>query len=344
MKIEELAKPWVAGLEKYVPGEFREGFVKIASNENNYGPSPKVVKAIRDAAGKSYIYPHLDDEIRKNAARYAGMPVDFVMTGNGSDELMEMALKTFQGPVASVYPSYASYRIFPRMLGMEFSEVNLKEDFSFDVNSLISKTRQAKIFFIGSPNNPTGTVIEESDLVRILDEGKIVVLDEAYYEFSNGTFIKLVKDYENLIVLRTLSKAFGLGGLRVGYTIANPKVIGLMSGLKPPFSIASISEVAALAALEDLPYMRKCVKKIVRDRELLLKKLGAVLRVYPSKANFLLADVSPMTAREFFKKMLKHRIIVRNFGRFRDFNGEYVRITVGTSGQNRRLLDAVSHG
>jgi histidinol-phosphate aminotransferase len=341
MKVKDFVKPWVFGLEKYVPGEFREGFIKLASNENNYGPSPKVIAAIKDAAGKSYIYPYLDNEIRRKAANYAGFSEDSVMVGNGSDELMELVLKTFEGPVASFYPSYASYRIFPRMLGMDYYEIGLGKDFSFNVDDFIRKAKSSRICFVGSPNNPTGTVIEEEDLVKLLGEDKIVVLDEAYYEFAGKSHVKLTKDFKNLIVLRTLSKAFGIGGLRVGYAIGDPETIGFVSSMKPPFSIASVSEVAAMAALDDLKYMRDCVGKIVRDREMMYKKLGDSFKVYPSKSNFLLVDVSPMTAEDFFNKMLKQKIIVRKFGRFRGFEGNYVRITVGTEKENKKLLEAV---
>lgn len=339
--IRDFVKPWVFGLEKYVPGEFRKGFIKLASNESNYGPSPKVVKAIKDYAGKSYIYPYLEGEVGKKAAKYAGVSEDCVLVGNGSDELMELVLKTFNGPVASFYPSYASYRIFPRMLGMDFSEVNLKADFIFPIDDFIRKTKACKICFIGSPNNPTGSVIDEDDLIKLLSEDKIVVLDEAYYEFYGKTFVKLAKEYKNLVVLRTLSKAFGLGGLRVGYAVGDSETISYVSNLKPPFSIASISEVAALAALNDLEYMKECVRKTVRGRERLYKELGAKLKVYPSKANFLLVDVSPMTAEEFFNKMLKQKIIVRKFGKFKGFKGEYVRITVGTEKENKILMEAL---
>jgi histidinol-phosphate aminotransferase len=338
-----MVKPWVFGLEKYVPGEYREGYIKLASNENNYGPSPRVVKALIDYAGRSHVYPYMDSEVRRMAARYAGVPEDCVMTGNGSDELMELVLKTFKGPAAGFYPSYASYRLFPKMLGMEYLEVPLGRDFALDARSFVSKAGKAGIIFVGSPNNPNGGVIPEAELVELLEQkGKIVVLDEAYYEFSGKSHVKLTGEFENLVVLRTLSKAFGLGGLRVGYAVGSPEAVSHISKLKPPFSIASVSEVAAVAALNDLAYMRGCVKKIVSDRERLYKELGTTFRVLPSKANFLLVDVSPMTAEGFYRKMLEEKIIVRKFGAFRGFKGEYVRITVGTSEQNRKLSEAVA--
>jgi len=341
MNVRSLVRPWVFDLEKYVPGEFRPGFIKLASNENNYGPSPKVVKAVREYAERSYIYPYLDDEVRRKCAKYAGVSEECVLTGNGSDELMDLVVKTFKGPAAGFYPSYASYRIFPRMLGIEYSEASLGKDFSFDVDVFLEEARNARILFIGSPNNPTGNVIDEEDLKRILDAGKIVVLDEAYFEFAGRSFVKLTRKFQNLVVLRTLSKAFGIGGLRVGYAIADSETISYINNLKPPFSIASVSEVAALAALDDLKYMGECVRKIVRDRGVLYKKLGTTFRVYPSKANFLLLDVSPMTAEQFYTKMLKEKIIVRKFGKFKGFKGNYIRITVGTVKQNKALLKAL---
>ena len=343
MSVRNLVKPWVFGLEKYVPGEYREGFIKLASNENNYRPSPKVVKAVKDAVGRSYIYPYLDDAVRRKAAKYAGVPEDCVLTGNGSDELMDLIVRTFNGPVASFYPSYASYRIFPRMLGMKYVEVPLSRDFTFPVEEFIRKTKACKICFIGSPNNPTGGVVGEEDLLKLLQEDKIVVADEAYFEFNGKSMVKLTREFKNLIVLRTLSKAFGIGGLRVGYAIADSETLGFVSNLKPPFSIASISEVAALAALDDLKYMKSCVAKIVKDREVLYRKLGQRFRVFPSRANFLLLDVSPLTSDYFFKRILNSKIIVRKFGVLEGFSGNYIRITVGTNRENKRLLEAVEN-
>jgi histidinol-phosphate aminotransferase len=155
--------------------------------------------------------------------------------------------------------------------------------------------------------------------------------------------VKLTREFKNLIVLRTLSKAFGIGGLRVGYAIADSETLGFVSNLKPPFSIASISEVAALAALDDLKYMKSCVAKIVKDREVLYRKLGQRFRVFPSRANFLLLDVSPLTSDYFFKRMLNSKIIVRKFGVLEGFSGNYIRITVGTNRENKRLLEAVEN-
>lgn len=341
MNPRDYVKPWVVDLEKYVAGEFREGFIKLASNENNWGPSPKVVEAIKSNAGRVYVYPYLGGEVRKKVASYVGVPPECVLVGNGSDELMELVLKTFRDPVAGFNPSYASYRLFSRALGMDYVGVNLNEDFGFFVEDFIKKAGGCNVWFVGSPNNPTGSVMAEDDVVRLLDVGKIVVVDEAYYEFYGKTVVGLTKEYPNLIVLRTLSKAFGIGGLRVGYAVGDPETISLVNKVKPPFSVTSISEVAALAALDDLGYMRECVGKIVRDRGMLFEKLSAKFRVCPSEANFLLVDVSPMTAEEFFKKMLDKKIIVRKLGRFDGFRGEYVRVTVGTSGENRKLVEAV---
>jgi len=341
MRVRDYLKPWIPTLEKYVPGEYREGYIKLASNESNYGPSPKVVEAIRENAARSHVYPHLDDVVRRKCAKYAGVDADCVVVGNGSDELMELVLKTFDGGVAGFKPSYASYRLFPMMLGMQYSEVNLGRDFSFPVDEFIKKTKKSSICFIGSPNNPTGNVVGEEDLLKVLKEDKIVVLDEAYFEFHGKSLVRLTREYENLIVLRTLSKAFGLGGLRVGYAIGDPETMGYVSKLKPPFSIASISEVAALAALDDLGYMRGCVSKISRDRGRLYKALDSKFRAYPSRANFVLADVSPMTSQEFFNRMLEQKIIVRTFGKISGFEGDYVRVAVGTEKQNKKLIEAL---
>lgn len=343
MDVRGLAKPWVLGLEKYVAGETREGCVKLASNENNYGPSPAAVEAVREAMGSVHMYPYKDSLLSEKVAEYANVSPANVVCGNGSDELIELVVKAFRGPAAGVRPAFSGYRIISRALGMEYTEIPLRRDFGFDAGDFIGKNKGTNIFFLGSPNNPTASVIPKEDIERILDTKKITVIDEAYFEFYGKTVAGLIKDYPNLIVLRTFSKAFGLGGLRVGYAIAAEETSELLLKVRPPFSVNALAHEAALAALDDVEYMRKTVKKIVADRESYGKKLSKKLRVYPSYANFWLTDVSPMSAQEFFDRMLENKIVVRKFGNFPGFLGEYVRITVGKTQENEKLIKALEN-
>lgn len=342
MEIRKKINPWVEDLIPYISGETREGFIKLASNENNYGPSPGVVKAIEEFAPRMSIYPHQDEQLRRKIAGYLKVEPDNVIAGNGSDELIDLILKTFKGDAASFYPSFSEYKICSLTLGKEFTEVTLNEDFSLDTEKFLKETEEADILFLCSPNNPTGTVLGEEDLESILDKDKITVVDEAYAEFSGSSVVSWTQEYNNLIVLRTFAKAFGIAGLRVGYAVANPGITKYIQRVKPPFNVNLMAQVAALAALEDVEYMRNCVSKIVSERERVCTELAKRFRVYESRANFILADVSPLPSDEFFEGLIEKKIIVRNFGNFRGFEGEYVRISIGTEEENDRLLEAIA--
>lgn len=340
--LSENVKPWIPGLCCYTPGKTIPGYVKLASNENNYGPSPKVMDAVKKAAGSLNTYPHRDPELRKKVAEYCGVPPENIITGNGSDESIDMVFKTFKGPVLSFNPTYSEYRIFSEALGEKYLQVNLREDLTFHLERFVAASAKARILVLCSPNNPTGSVVSEEDLRAILDLGKTTVVDEAYVEFHGRSFAPLVDEYENLIILRTFSKAFALAGLRVGYMIASPETVKMLDRVKPPFSVNSLAIEAALAALDDVGYMRETVEKIVRDRSILYDALKKRYMAYPSESNFILADVSPERSEYVYKKFLEKKIIVRNLGRYSGFSGEYVRVSVGTSEENRRFLEALN--
>ncbi len=264
--------------------------------------------------------------------------------GNGSDELIDIILKVFRGPALSFNPSFSEYRIISQTLGTEFWEVDLLPDFSLPVENFGKIGCKANIIFVATPNNPTGGAVSQKDLVAILKLGKITVVDEAYYEFCGETIVPLIKKYPNLIVLRTLSKAFGLAGLRIGYAVSNPEIIACLMSAKPPFNINYLASEAALAALTDIPYMKKTTGAIIRDRPRLMRGLSECFTAYPSEANFVFADVSPLTAEEAYQFFVKKGFVVRSFGRFPNFSGEYIRVTVGTTDETSgflKVLDGV---
>ncbi len=341
MDIGGLVKPHVWSLPEYVPGEYREGCVKLASNENNWGPSPKVKAAVKSWAGRTHVYPYMDLEVREALADYVGVGCDGIVLGNGSDELMDMLVKVFPGPVAGSHPSFSEYPIAAGAVGERYSSVRLGDDFSFDAGEFLKGASDARLVFLCSPNNPTGLTIADDDLKAVLDSGKIVVLDEAYAEFAGKSRVGWLRDYGNLIILRTLSKAFALAGLRVGYAVARPEAAEAMLKVKIPFNINSIAEAAALAALKDIPYSKRCVKRIVAGRKAISRAMAKRFMVYPSESNFVFADVSPTTAQGFFDDMARKKIIVRKFGRISGYPGEYVRVSSGTDRENRLFLKAL---
>ncbi|MEA1925367.1 MAG: histidinol-phosphate transaminase [Candidatus Altiarchaeota archaeon] len=334
-------KEYVYDIDTYIPGKMVEGYVKLASNENNYGPSPKVVEALRECANKVNIYPYREDEVRESIAEYCGLSKENITVGNGSDELIELILKVFRGPVLCFNPTFGEYRISSQILGESYSSINLEQDFSFPLGRYMRKAVEANILVLCSPNNPTGKAIPQKDIKKILELGKPTVVDEAYFEFCGETTTSLLEEYGNLIVLRTFSKAFALGGLRIGYAIASPKVVELLYKVRQPFSVNSFAQVAALAALDDVAFMEGNMEKIKEDRKMLYRKLGERFRAYESDANFVLLDSSPITSRELFDRLYEKKIIVRRLGRFPGFEGDFTRITVGTSEENKKLIQAL---
>ena len=340
-RLNEYVKPWVNDIEAYIPGKTIEGYVKLASNENNYGPSPRVMDAIEKAKSVLHIYPHKDDDVREKIAGYCNTKAENIILGNGSDELLDLILKAFKGPCIGLNPSYSWYKIAAGILGEEYLEVNLNDDFTLSSEQFIDKSKRANILFLCNPNNPTGTVIPEDKLREILDENKITVIDEAYYEFYGKSAVPLLKKYDNLIVLRTFAKAFALAGLRIGYGIANSNIIDLLYKVKMPFTTNSVAQEAAISALDDLRYTESRVNKIIKDREILFNKLKQKFRAFRSHANFVLIDTTPIKSKEFYEWFLERGIIIRNLGKFNGFRGEYCRISVGTSDENRAFIRAL---
>lgn len=328
-------------LPKYIPGEYLEGYVKLASNENNWGPSPKVVETLKENADKVFLYPYKAQFVNEKLAEYVGVDKENILCGNGSDELLDLILKAFKGPVVASTPSFAYYPIAAKGFGEKFIEIQLEADFTFNAEKFIEGAQDARIAFLCSPNNPTGMGISDMDVAKVLGTDMLVVVDEAYAEFAKADRTKLIKDYDNLIVLRTLSKSFALAGLRIGYAVAQPELINALSKVRPPFSNNILSETAALTALDDIPYMRDCVSKIIRGRKMISDALSKKFRVYPSESNFVFADVSPYTAEEFYQKIFNEKIIVRKFNTIKGYPGEYIRVNAGTEMENKLFIDAV---
>jgi histidinol-phosphate aminotransferase len=334
-------KEWVNYLMPYSPGKTVEGTIKLASNENNYGPSPKVIAGLKKRLKYVFMYPHKDNEVKEAIAEYCGVKPENIVLGNGSDEIIELAVKTFQGPIASHYPTFVEYPTYAKMHNIPYISSKLDHGFRFNADRFIEETKDARLIFLCTPNNPTGTIIEQADVEKVAKTGKIVAVDEAYSEFWGVTYKDLPLKYPNVIVLKTMAKAFGLAGLRMGYAICAPEVAEALNKVKAPFNVNYIAHEAAILALQDLAYMKKTVKTILKDRAALAKALSKKYKVTPSETNFLLVDVSPLTSREFFEKMMGQKIVVRPQPPFDGFPGNWVRITVGTSAENKKLMKAL---
>ena len=323
------------------------GAINLASNESPFGPSPKAIKAIRSEAVRVGLYPDPRAEKLKRAiASYIGVDVECVALGNGSDELVDLACKAFMDPGEKALipmPTFSIYELACRINGRspEFLEL---QNFDWQAADFVSTMKNVKLAFIGRPNNPTGNGISAEGLRELLEVGKLVVVDEAYVEFAGYSVAKEVRKRENLLVLRTFSKAFGLAGLRVGYAIGSPELIEALEQVRAPFSVNSIAQAAAIAALRDRQYLRKVVATIRRGRTYLRREfLKLDIRALPSDANFFMVDVTSLgtDAPAFCEFLAKKGILIRDLSRFRGTGSSWVRITVGKPEQNERLVAAI---
>ncbi|NOZ76796.1 MAG: histidinol-phosphate transaminase [Euryarchaeota archaeon] len=357
--VEKLVREGVKDIPPYVPGRSREEIAKgygleqdriakMASNENPLGPPPKAVAAIREHAASSSVYPSADAaELRAALADYHGVETGQVVAGNGSDEVLDMVVRVFLDPgdeaVIST-PTFSMYSSLTRVAGGRPVLVPMTGDFEYDLEGMKQAvTDRTKLVFICSPNNPTGTVVPGKGLEELLDEGPVVVVDEAYGEFADGSFAELVAGRENLVVTRTFSKAFGLAGLRVGYCITSEVIADYMLRIKIPFSVNLLAEKAALAALEDREHLEKTLELTRQGREYLTRELGRMpgLKVYPSRANFVFLDTraSGMTGAELSEALFRKGIITRDCSSFTGLDPYHLRISVGTMEENRRVVE-----
>jgi len=320
------------------------GAINLSSNESPLGPSPSVVRAIRREAARVALYPDPKaEELKKEISRYIGVDEKCIVLGNGSDELIDMSCKAFldQGDAVLIpLPTFSMYEISCRVNGGAPKFVELR-NFEWDSDNLVAAMSGAKLAFIARPNNPTGNGIDEAGLERLLALGKPIVVDEAYAEFAGRSVARQAQARDNLIVLRTFSKAFGMAGLRIGYAVVSPRIAEVLEEIRPPFNVNRLAQVAAIAALRDRQYLRKVINTVRAGRNYLskeLSKLGA--RVLHSDANFIMVDITPLgcEAPELCDYLARNKILIRDLFGFRGAGARWVRITVGTPRQNKKLV------
>jgi len=340
---------------KYVPGrsiaEISEQYnipvdaiIKLGSNENPLGPAPAAVRAIIEHASKVSIYPDSDASgICDALSGYTGYPVANIVASAGMDGVIDTLMRMLMpGEAIIPVPTFSYYAITARTHHGTPVFVPRDENFDFDPQAIVSQvTDETRAIFLCSPNNPSGNLVSEADLRTILegcgDCDAVVFLDEAYVEFSERSMIRLVREYDNLVVGRTLSKAFGLAGLRVGYAVMPERMRDEYLGYATPFSVSSLAAAAGIAALGDDAHLEQSVK-LVRDGRSALMEIP--FRVYPSEANFVLVDVSPHRSGEVCELLARKGIIVRDCSSFRDAGDALVRVSVGTPEQNERVVAA----
>ena len=313
-----------------------EDIIKLDANENPYGPSPAVYRAL--ANEKDYhIYPDPDSTaLRQALSQYTGIDATHIIAGQGADELIDLIVRLFVSPgdvVINCPPTFGMYRFDTELNGGKIIDVERKADFTLDpeaITEITSSDRNAKILFITSPNNPDGSVLSDVCLRELLELPLIVVLDEAYIEFAGGSSrADWVLEYENLLVLRTFSKWAGLAGLRVGYGVFPHWIISHLLKIKQPYNVNVAGSAAALASLSDVHHLQENVRKIVAERERLYPALREFdfLEPYPSEANFILSRVIGRDAAGLKAALAARGILIRYFNtpRLQD----HVRISVG---------------
>ena len=345
----------ILGLTPYIAGkpieETKREFglkdvVKLASNENPLGPSPKAMEAIKKSLSGINRYPDSNGfYLRKRIARYYGVGAADVVLGNGSDELIDIIIKTFVAEDENIVTSEATfleYAIIAKINNRQVSTVPLKY-FKYDLQAIKrSIDKKTKIVFIANPNNPTGTYVtkyELEDFLSGLPEDLIVVIDEAY-----DTFID-VDDYpsglsyfkkKNVITMKTFSKGYGLAGLRIGFAIGNADLTSYMETARQPFNVNLLAQVAAVAALDDKTFLKKTKKLVLDGKSYLYEKLSKMGIAYvPSVANFLLIDVG-RDGQMVFNAMLRYGVITRDMKQYGLKN--FIRVTIGTKKENERFI------
>ncbi len=327
-----------------------EAEVKLNQNENPYDfPDDLKEETFRRFRNRSWSrYPDfVPDALRLRVAEFAGWQKDGILIGNGSNELLQSALTVLiksRTRVAIPAPTFTVYRLIARVLGARIVDIPLNPDLTYHVDDLIAKSKEsgAGVLIINSPNNPTGSVLRNDGLKRILEQfSGHVLLDEAYYEFWGRTAMELLKDFPRLIITRTFSKAMGMAGLRVGYLMAHPDLAAQISKSKLPYNVNQFSLTAAEVALENAGRFRPAIEAVLRERDRLGKELSQVpgLKVYPSEANFFTVEV-PVSPRLVFEDLYSQGILIRDVSSY-PMLSKCLRISVGTPDENNRLLSAL---
>lgn len=354
----ELIKDEIESIAKYVPGKSIEDIVKtyglepssiikLGSNENPLGPSPKAVEALIENAQGISVYPSADArELVDAISEYTGTPAaNIVASGPGMDGLLDGLARlviAHGDEVVITTPTFSYYEIAARANGATTVYLQREKDFSINVDKLLAAiTPNTKIIFLCSPNNPSGNVIPEEDILKIAAAtDALVFVDEAYVEFAEKNVAHLVPQHDNIIVGRTFSKAFGLAGMRMGYGIMPEWLREEYMKIATPFNVSTAAMAAGIAALSDTEHLNKSIELAVKGKKVLQEELP--FKVYDTQANFVLVDVAPHKARDVTTELLKKGIIVRDCTSFAHAGLSLIRVTIGTQEQNEKVVKAFS--
>jgi histidinol-phosphate aminotransferase len=339
--IDQLVRPLIRDLKPYSSArdEYADssaGMIFLDANENPY-----------ERGVNRYPDPH-QRGLKRRIAEIRGVTTDQLLLGNGSDEVLDLLIRVFCEPykdaIISLPPTYGMYRVLAGINAVENIEIPLTEDFEADVETILDNSGdRTKILFLCSPNNPTGNSLKRTDVIRLLEEFPgMVVVDEAYIDFSSAEgYVPELNKYPNLVVTQTLSKAFGMAGIRLGICLAHPEVVNYMKRVKPPYNVNELTQQRAFAAIEDLNRTRKEISALIKGREQLaegLSRIAFVKKVFPSDANFVLARVDDAETR--YRQLLERGIVVRDRSS-QHLCENTLRFTVGTPEEIQGLLQTL---
>jgi len=359
MKVTEQVPDYIRSLIPYEPGKPIEEVereygishsVKLASNENPLGPSPKAIAAIRARIAELHLYPDGDAfYLKQGLAQKLGVAPDQLIFGNGSNEIIELATRTFLRPgdeAVMAEQAFVVYQLIVQAVGAKSKQVPLK-DFTHDLPAMAAAlTPKTRMVFLANPNNPTGTIFRRAEWEGFLEKispDVLLIVDEAYFEYVQDPdypdSLRYHASDRPILTLRTFSKLYGLAGLRVGYGVGPREIIVLMQRVRQPFNVNAAAQWGALAALDDSEHVKRSLAVNSAGLQYLggeFKKLG--LEYVPSQANFILLRVGK--GQDIFGQLLKRGVIVRPMGGYKF--PAYVRVTVGTDAENRRFIGALS--
>jgi len=356
MKPPSRIRPLVESLHAYVPGEQPKipGLIKLNTNENPYPPSPQVIRAVKAAVdGRLRLYPNPNAGIlRERLAKLHGCRPENVIIGNGSDELLAMAVRAFVEPETSTdagrcqgfSPSYSLYPVIAKQHGASWSSVPLMPDFTLPplrgLRDMGDWSDDAALTFVTTPNAPSGTGYDVKALAALCRQlTGVVILDEAYVDFASHDAMALATKLPNVLVSRTFSKGYSLCFQRVGYFVGPRVLIAALDKIRDSYNVNGLGQVAAVATLDDLPYYRRNFRRVIATRTRLAERLTALgFQVLPSETNFLFAKPPKFSAKAWLAKLRAKKILVRWFGQ--PETRDYLRITVGTDAEASAVLAA----
>jgi len=355
---EKLAK--IEALESYAPEKTIENvakqfglspadIVKLNFNENLYIPRAKLVAFLKEVAEECdlRLYPQEEEaKLREAIGEYLRLPQTCVAVGNSSDEVMDRNIRLFleKGDQAVTFvPTFSVLRYCVKYLGAEYVGVPLQKGFTLDVEAMRAAFKpEAKLLYLCSPNNPTGNQLEQGEVEALIEEFPgIVMVDEAYGEYADYSVIPLINKYENLVVLRTFSKAFGLAGLRLGYAVANPTLAKAINKIPAPYAINVVTLTMGRKLLENIGVVREAIAALKTERGKLINELNEIrgVEAFDSRANFVLFNTSK-PYEDVYLSLLKKGVIIKKLGKLLEYEN-CLRVTVGLPEMNVKLLNAL---